>query len=107
MARRFLEHWAIGITAGTALLTQAPAPAAAEPPADSPLRAELAPQVLYPSSDDLNEHRSWLSPNFHLHKSGVGYTQHFRVSDRPFVFKVQGPVMRKQKALGLTFAIRF
>jgi hypothetical protein len=30
-----------------------------------------------------------------------------RVAERPFVFRIQGPVLRKQKAVGLAFKIRF
>jgi len=108
VARRSLEHWATGVTAGAALLLQSALPAFAEPPSEAQPYEEPATVILVPAAEPLGGRSSWLRQNFHIQKSaGFGYTQHFRVSDKDFVFKVQGPVLRKQKALGLTFKVRF
>lgn len=108
MARRSLEHWATGVTAGAALLLQSALPAFADPPSEPPPGEAKAAVILVPAIEPLEGRSGWLRRNFHLQKSaGFGYTQHFRVSDKDVVFKVQGPVLRKQKALGLTFKIKF
>jgi hypothetical protein len=108
VSRRSLEHWASGVTAGAALLLQSALPAFAEPPGEPPPSQRAPAEILVPAIEPLEAHNGWLGRSFHLQKSaGFGYTQHFHVSDHDFVFKVQGPVLRKQKALGLTFKIRF
>jgi len=108
VARRSLEHWATGVTAGAALLLQSALPAFADPPSE-PQPSEAKPAaILVPALEPLDGRNSWLRRNFHIQKSaGFGYTQHFHMSDKDIVFKVQGPVLRKQKALGLTFKIDF
>lgn len=58
--------------------------------------------------EEPREETNWFSPNFQLHrKSGFSYTRHLKVAEKPFIFRIQGPVLRKQEALGLTFKIRF
>jgi len=105
--RRTLNEWMIGISAFAALTIQA-APAFADPPAAQQKREGLSPEVLFAPVDDLDRDGRWLSANFHLQKkSGFAYTHRTALSDRPFIFRIQGPVMRKQKALGLTFKIHF
>ena len=55
-----------------------------------------------------SEQIRWLGSNFHLHrKSGFAYTRSLTVAERPFVFDIQGPVLRRQEAVGLAFKIRF
>jgi hypothetical protein len=57
----------------------------------------------------VTEPSHWLAAhNFHFaKKSGFGYTRHLKLGERSFSFGVRGPVMPKQKALGLAFRIRF
>ncbi len=108
MTRRILNHWMSGITASAALVIQAAVPAFADPPTAEQATKGLSPKILYPRVNDLDEDGSWFRSNFHIQKkSGFAYTRHFTMSERPFVFRIQGPVMRKQKALGLAFKIRF
>ena len=108
MTRRILNQWMSAITASAALVLQAAVPAFADPPAASPSTAYRELGLLRSRVVDRGGDGSWFGRNFHIQKkSGFAYTRHFALSDRPFVFKIQGPVMRKQKALGLTFKIRF
>jgi hypothetical protein len=108
MTRRTLEQWLKRIAASAALVFQAAVPAFAEPATAERATGVLPREILHPHDDDFDRNGSWLRPKFHLQKkSGVAFTHRFAMSNRPFVFRIQGPVMRKQKALGITFKIRF
>jgi hypothetical protein len=97
-----------GITASAALVIQAAVPAFADPPTAAQATEVLSLRLPNARAVDLDQNGSWLGRSFHIQKkSGFAYTHHFAMSDRPIVFRVQGPVMREQKALGLTFKIRF
>jgi hypothetical protein len=97
-----------GVSASVALIIQAAVPAFADPPtAEQPSEA-LSLDLPRARGASLHQVGSWFGRNFHIQKkSGFAYTRHFAMSERPIVFRIQGPVMRKQKALGLTFKIRF
>jgi len=104
MLRRSLKHWMSAITASAALVTQGAVSAFAEPPTAEQPAGSLPREILQPRAPLLENNGSWLRSSFHLQKkSGFAYTQYLAMSDRPMVFRVQGPVMREQKALGLTF----
>ena len=108
MARRILNRWMSGITASTALLIHAAAPAFADPPTAEQASKGRLPEILRPRVDHLDEDGNRFSSDFHIQKkSGFAYTHRFTTSDTPLVFRIQGPVMRKQKALGLTFKFCF
>lgn len=108
MTRRILKRWMSGIAASAALLIQSAGSAFADPPMVEPAAEGLAPELLRPRIDDPNEDGSRFGSSFHIQKkSGFAYTHHFGMSDRPIIFRIQGPVMRKQKAVGLTFKICF
>lgn len=108
MTRRILTRWMSRITASAALLIHAAGSAFADPPAAGPASEGPSPEIRRPRVTDLDEGGSRFRPSFHIQKkSGFAYTQRFGSSDRAFVFRVQGPVMQKQKALGLTFKICF
>ena len=66
-------------------------------------------EYLLATASEAGEREKWLSSdNFHIvKKAGFGYTRRFKLSERAFSIGVRGPVMRKQKALGLAFRIRF
>jgi hypothetical protein len=108
MARRILNRWMSGIAASTALLIHAAAPAFADPPTAEQATEGRLPEVLRPRVDHLDRDGRWFRSDFHIQKkSGFAYTHRFATSDRPLVFRIQGPVMRKQKAVGLTFKFCF
>jgi hypothetical protein len=105
MTRRTLKHWVSRVTTSAALVSQAAVPAFADPPTAS---QHQPPETLSRLAGILDRPGSWFGPSFHIQKkAGFAYTHHFALSDRPLIFRIQGPVMRKQKALGLTFKIRF
>ena len=108
MTRRILNRWMSGITASAALVIQTAFPAFADPPSAEQATQGRLPEILRPRVNHLDEDGSWFNSSFHIQKkSGFAYTHRLAASDRPFVFRIQGPVMRKQKALGITFKIRF
>ena len=108
MTRRILNRWMSGLTASAVLVIQAAFPAFADPPTAEQATQGLLPEILRPRVNHLDEDGSWFNSSFHLQKkSGFAYTHRFATSDRPFVFRIQGPVMRKQKAVGLTFKFCF
>ena len=108
MARRILNRWMSGITACTALLVQAAAPAFGDPPTAEEAMESRLPKALRPRVDHLDEIGNRFRSSFHIQKkSGFAYTHRFARPDRPLVFRIQGPVMRKQKAVGLTFKFCF
>lgn len=109
MTRRTIPHWQLAATAAVALSFHTATPALAdEPAAKVTLADDLALEAPDPPSDEAEEKWRWFSPNVHLHKkSGFAYTRQLKLADRNLVFGVQGPVLRKQEALGLTFKIRF
>lgn len=94
----------------TALFTFMAAPAAsADPLATEQLTRQDDRELLLTDSDALDETSGWFADeNFHIaRKSGFGYTRRLKFGDRALSIGVRGPVMRKQKALGLAFRIRF
>jgi hypothetical protein len=108
MARRILNRWMSGVTASVALVIQSAAPALADPPTPIQATDGRLPEILRPRVDDLDQNSRWLRSNFHIQKkSGFAYTHRFARPDKPFIFRVQGPVMRKQEAVGLTFKFCF
>jgi len=109
MTRRTIPHWQFAATAAAAFTLQTAAPAPAdEPTAKITLADDLSLEIPDAPQDEVEEKWRWLSPNVRLHKkSGLAYTRHLKLADRNLVFGVQGPVLRKQEALGLTFKIRF
>ena len=99
MAITALALWGLG-----------PDPAAADdPPPTLDIPSESEPDSGTLALGDVTEPLNWLTGHhFHLaKKSGFGYTRHLKLGKRSFAFGVRGPVMRKQKALGLAFQIRF
>lgn len=82
---------------------------AADPAADEEDRkVRTSREILMNEDPELEKKGSWLSPNFHLHeKAGLGYAKKLKWGDRPLEFRVRGPIMRKQKALGLRFKVNF
>ena len=104
MTRRSLKRWLAAVAAKAAILVQAAVPALADPPPATPASHRSAPQILYPRA--ANAGGSWLGSGFHIQKkAGFAYTHRFDTSDTPLVFRIQGPVLRQQKALGLTFKL--
>jgi hypothetical protein len=51
----------------------------------------------------------WLAAqHFHIaKKSGFGYTRRLKLGERSMSLSIRGPVMQRQKALGLRFRVRF
>jgi hypothetical protein len=93
-----------------ALCTFIAAPAAAIEPAGTSQRSlEDGREVLLAIATEPDQNAGWLAgDNFHIaKKAGVGYTHRLKVGERALSIDVRGPVMRKQKALGLAFRIRF
>jgi hypothetical protein len=93
-----------------ALCTFMTAPAAAIDPAETNQRPlEDSREVLFAIATEPDENTGWLaSDNFHIaKKAGIGYTHRLKIGERSLSIGVRGPVMRKQKALGLAFRIRF
>jgi hypothetical protein len=86
------------------------APAAAIDPVETeqlPTEDDREFLLAPPAAPD--ERPRWLAgDNFHIaKKAGIGYTRRLKFGERALRFSVRGPVMRKQKALGLAFRIRF
>ena len=72
------------------------------------VRSDLRREILLTNLNEPRAETNRFSSNIRLHKkSGFAYTRRLRMADRLFVFRVQGPVLRKQEALGLKFKIRF
>jgi hypothetical protein len=100
-----------GITKGTltalVLSTFATSPAAAIDPTESEQRSNR--EILLAPADEPTERPGWLTvDHFHVaKKAGFGYTRSLKFGERTFSFGVRGPVLRKQKAVGLNFRIRF
>jgi len=94
----------------TALCMFLAAPAAAiDAIGTDPLPLENDREYLLEAPAESHDPDGWLArDNFHFaKKSGVGYTRHLRLGERAFTIGVRGPVMPRQKALGLAFRIRF
>ncbi|MFQ5416767.1 MAG: hypothetical protein ACE5FL_06925 [Myxococcota bacterium] len=109
MTRRRITRSAIPFAAAIALLLAVTVPASAEAPdAKTAVKTDLTPVSLLTREGEIDTADHRFSSNFHFHeKSGLAYTRHLKVSDKPIVFGLQGPVLRDQKALGLRFKIRF
>jgi len=109
MTRRTIPHWQLAATAAAAFALHTATPALAdEPTAKITLADDLTLEAPDAPSDEGEEKWRWLSSNVHLHKkNGLAYTRRLKLADRNLVFGIQGPVLRKQEALGLTFKIRF
>ena len=108
MTRRAIREWTVRTAAIAALLVHPASAALASEPEEKPDPIELKSEVLLSSDGLENSERPWLPPNFHLHKkSGFAFTHRTEFADKPMLLRLQGPVLRKQKALGLTFQIRF
>ena len=82
---------------------------AADPKAEEePRQIRTSREILMQEDAELRKKNSWLSPNFHFNeKAGFGYAKELKWGDRSLVFRVRGPIMRKQKALGLRFRLKF
>jgi len=108
MTRRAIMRFALGSAAAVALASPTGSAFADDANAKHAIRIDLLQETPSASADQPSKEIDWLGPNFRLHKkSGFAYTRHLKVSERPFVFDIQGPVLRKQEALGLAFKIRF
>ena len=109
MTRRTIQGLAVWAVSAGALLIQPNGVAhAGEPTAKDVVGTDLRAEILLSMDEQPEEDRRWFSSSLRLHlKSGVVYTRHLTINEKPFVFGVQGPIMRKQKALGLRFKIRF
>jgi len=109
MTRHSITHRILQATAAIAALTFPISPALAEDtPVKDALRRNLHREILISENAELRQEGGWFSPDIHLHrKAGFSYTHHLKLGKRPLVFRIKGPVMRKQKALGLAFKIRF
>lgn len=94
--------------AAAALVLGATGAALADEPEEKQDAVELKSEVLLSSEGLPDSDRPWLPSSFHLHKkSGFAFTHRAVVDHKPVVFRIQGPVLRKQKAVGLTFKIQF
>jgi hypothetical protein len=99
--------------AGFAALTLcmfAATPAAAIDPEDSSVpRGSNDREILFAPSFEPGPLDTWLAlERFHIaKKAGVGYSNKLRFGDRSYKFSVRGPLMKKHKALGLAFRIKF
>jgi hypothetical protein len=94
----------------TVLCTVMASPAAAIDPAETdPLPLEGDREYLYATPARSDGRAGWLAgDNFHIaKKAGIGYTRSLDIGEHALSIGVRGPVMRKQKALGLLFRIRF
>ena len=109
MTRRSTIQRALEITAVAALLATPTAAAfAQDPEPENQPRIIRQREILISSTDEPRGKGSWLTENVRLHaKSGFAYKQKLKTGDKPVVVRIRGPVMRKQKALGLTFKIDF
>jgi len=87
----------------------AASPAAAIDPTEAELPRDGEREILLAPSDASPERADWLTgDSFHIaKKAGFGYTRKLKLGDRTYSFGVRGPVLRKQKAVGLRFRIRF
>jgi hypothetical protein len=98
-------------TALACLLFAVPCTAAfaADPAAEEEARKiRTSREILMNENGVPTKKGSWLSPNFHLHeKAGLGYEKKLQWGDRPLVLRLRGPVLRKQKAVGLRFNLNF
>jgi len=102
-------RYALGGAAAVVFLATPPSSALAQDTTvEGAIRTDLHQEIPIASAEEPFEETGWLGPNFHLHKkSGFAYTRHMSVNERPFVFRIQGPVLRNQEAVGLAFRIRF
>lgn len=108
MMRRTIRHCALGSAAVVAFLTAPTGHAFAQDNPEEAVRTDLRREILLTSLKEPSAETDRFSSNFRLHKkSGFAFTRRLRMADRLFVFRVQGPVLRKQEALGLKFKIRF
>lgn len=112
MTRRAILQFALGSTAVVVFLAAQTGSSFAQ----DETAEDRTPIVLYQDLQELPtespkepiDEPSWFGPNFHLHKkSGFAYTREVKLAERPFVFRIQGPVLRRQEAVGLAFKIRF
>jgi len=109
MTRRTIPQRVLVSTALAAAFAVLAGPALAQDDTtEEPRRTRRQSEILLSADAAPREQHGWLSPNFHLHKkSGFAYTRQLKVGEHPFVFRVQGPVLRKQEAIGIAFGIRF
>ena len=108
MTRRAIREWTVRTAAIAALIVPPAGAALAGEAEEKPEPVELKSELLLSSDGLVNSERSWLPQNLHLHKkSGFAFTHRTEFADKPMLLRLQGPVLRKQKALGLTFQIRF
>jgi hypothetical protein len=109
MTRRAITQFTLGSAAVVLFLVTPTGSAFAEDTTvEDALRTKLHGEVPIASVEEPRDEAGWFGPNFHIQKkSGFAYTRHMKVAERPFVFRIQGPVLRRQKAVGLAFRIRF
>ena len=109
MTQRTILRCALRGVAAIAILAPPTGPALAQDSAtEDAIGTNLHREVLLTSAEEPPEESRWFSPKFRLHKkSGLAYTRHWTVANKPFVFRVQGPVLGKQEAVGLAIKIRF
>jgi len=95
-----------GATAVVFLAAATGSALAGDTTAKDAIRSDLHQEIA--SAEEPLDEIGWFGPNFHLHKkSGFAYTRHVSLAERPFVFRIQGPVLKNQEAVGLAFKIRF
>ena len=109
MTQRTIMRCVLGGAAAIASLATPTGPAfAQDTAAKDAIRTNLHGEILVTSAEEPREESRWFSRNFHLHeKSGFAYTRHLTMANKPFVFRIQGPVLKRQEAVGLAIKIRF
>ena len=109
MTRRAILQFALGSTAVVVFLAaQTGSSFAQDETAEDRTSIVLYQELPTESPEEPVDEPIWFGPNFHLHKkSGFAYTRQVKLAERPFVFRIQGPVLRRQEAVGLAFKIRF
>jgi hypothetical protein len=109
MTQRTIMRCALGGAAAIAFLATPTSVAFAQDnAAEDAIRTNLHREILVASAEEPREESRWFSRNFHLHeKSGFAYTRRLTMANKPFVFRVQGPVLGKQEAVGLAIKITF
>ena len=96
-------------TAALAACWFAATPAAADETTPGTLPAGDAKTPIFLTADSAIAPDAWYSSQ-HFHfakKAGFGYTRHLKFGEHALSIGVRGPVMPRQKALGLNFRIRF
>ena len=109
MTRHSIAQRILRAAAAVVLLSVPISPALAEDsPAKDAVRSKLHREILISEENELREERAWFRQDITLHeKAGLAYTRGLKLGERPLVFGIKGPVMKKQKALGLAFKINF